>query len=217
MSGPLLPRWGEEPPDPHAFTARFDRAYARTARLYAVGLRVAPFWRRWLSATVPHLRGHRILEVSVGTGWLLTRYPDHYEVHGIDLNAAMIDQARSRTRLSRMRVPLCRADVAALPYHQSCFDTIVSTMAFSGYPDGAAAMDELTRVLTPRGRIVIVDVAVPDDRNPIGTTMARAWQRTGDILRDLPVILGSYGFQVTDRPIGGRGSIHLYVADREAA
>jgi len=183
--------------------------------MYAAGVRIAPFWRSWLRAVLPHLRGPRVLEASFGTGWLLTQYARDYETHGIDLNAAMASTAERACHRAGVTAHLCRADVARLPYRSGHFDTLVSTMAFSGYPDGAAAMAEFTRVLNADGRLVMVDVSYPPDNNRIGTALVRAWQRSGDIIRDIPALLSSSGFETaTDEVVGGRGSIHLYVAQR---
>jgi ubiquinone/menaquinone biosynthesis C-methylase UbiE len=208
-------QWSEEPADPASFTARFDRVYSRTAQLYAAGVRVAPFWRSWLRTVLPHVRGPRVLEASFGTGWLLTQYADDYETHGIDLNAAMASTARRACERAGVEAHLCRADVETLPYRPNQFDTVVSTMAFSGYPDAAAAMGEFVRVLNADGRVVMVDVSYPPDNNRLGTALARAWRSSGDIIRDIPALLSSSGFgAVIDDVVGGRGSIHLYVAQR---
>lgn len=207
-------RWSTEPAEPAAFTASFDHFYTRTARLYRAGVRLAPFWRRWLRQALPHLRGQRILEVSFGTGWLLTQYPQQYELHGVDLNAAMVRLAERAVRRAGASARLCRADVAALPYRTGQFDTIVNTMAFTGYPTADTVLAELRRVLRSNGRIVMVDVGFPPDANRVGTALARSWQRAGDLLRDMPALLDRFGFDVSHQVIGGRGSIHLYVADR---
>ncbi len=198
-----------------SFTERFDRIYGRTARLYAAGVRIAPFWRSWLCSVLPHVRGPRVLESSFGTGWLLTQYAREYETHGIDLNAAMVSTAQRACRRAGVSPHLLRADVQALPYREGRFDTVVSTMSFSGYPDGAAAMGELARVLDTTGRVVMVDVSYPPDNNRLGTALVQAWRRSGDLIRDIPELLSSSGFEVlVDDVVGGHGSIHLYVAQR---
>lgn len=214
MSDAFSSRRSEEPDDPNAFTSTFDRFYTRTARVYSWAVHAAPFWRAWLGQTVPHLRGPRILEVSSGTGWLLGQYAAEYETYAIDLNAEMVRVAARAMRRAGIEVRFCRGDVVALPFRSGQFDTIVNTMAFTGYPDGLAAMAELSRVLAPRGRIVMVDVAYPSDMNAIGTALTRLWQRAGDIIRDMPALFREFGFKIVEKEIGGRGSVHLYVADR---
>ena len=37
-------------------------------------------------------------------------------------------------------------------------------------------------------------------------------KRSGDVIRDMPALLHSFGFDVCDEQIGGFGSVHLDVA-----
>lgn len=207
-------RYSAEPGDPQAFTARFDRLYSRLARPYDLAVRLLPVWRRWLSAALPHIRGPRVLEVSFGTGWLLTRYAADFETHGIDINERMVALARRNLRRAGIAAELRQARVEALPYPDGHFDTVLNTMAFSGYPDGQRAMAELHRVLRPRGRVVMVDVGYPIDGNRLGSALADMWKLTGDVIRDMPPLFERYGFDVSRKPIGGFGSVHLYVATK---
>jgi ubiquinone/menaquinone biosynthesis C-methylase UbiE len=153
-----------------------------------------------------------VLEVSFGTGYLLTQLPAGIEAHGLDLNAALIQTARRNLHRLQLEAHLVRGTVEALPYPDACFDTVLNTLALSGYPDGARAMGELRRVLKEDGRLVIVDVGYPEGGNQLGTWATRLWQLAGDIIRDLPAPLAASGFEFTHEEIGGFGSVHLYVA-----
>lgn len=205
--------WSTEPTDPRAFSSKWDRFYGRTASLYAAGVRMAPFWRSWIGAVLPHIHGPRVLEVSPGTGWLLSRYAAGYDAYGVDLNAELLRTTSRTLDRAGEHAPLVQADVVALPWPADTFDTVLNTMSFSGYADGDAAMGELRRVLGPGGRVVLVDVAFPADGNRIGTALARFWQRTGDVIRDLTPLFERFGFSVTETEVGGFGSVHLFVAE----
>lgn len=109
-----------------------------------------------------------------------------------------------------------QGNVEDLPYEQDTFDCIVNTMAFSGDPDGHRAMSELHRVLKPGGRLVIIDVEYPADRNRLGMRIARLWVAVGDLIRDLGKLLHEFDFAYTEEEIGGFGTIHLYVATKVA-
>ena len=112
-----------------------------------------------------------------------------------------------------MRADLRLGAVEALPYPDATFDTVVSTMAFSGYPDGAAAAAEVARVLVPGGRLVLIDVNYPRDGNRLGTALVdRFWKPLGDLVRDVPAVLTAAGLDVRDDEVGGWGSVHRYVA-----
>jgi ubiquinone/menaquinone biosynthesis C-methylase UbiE len=207
-----MKRHSLEPADPEAFTATFDRAYTRVATLYDLAVKTVPTWRRWLQHALPHVRGPRVLEVSFGTGYLLTQLDAGLEPYGLDLNAALLE--RARRNLSRLGLPtrLVRGTVESLPYEDAQFDTVINTMAFSGYPNAAKAMAELSRVLKPDGRLVIVDVGYPQDGSWLGSCVTRLWELAGDIIRDLPPVLAANGLDFSHEEIGGFGSVHLYVA-----
>jgi ubiquinone/menaquinone biosynthesis C-methylase UbiE len=157
-----------------------------------------------------------VLEVSFGTGWLLMQYAERFETHGIDLNEAMLRMALRNLERAGVAAQLRTANVEALPYPDDYFDTVVNTMSFTGYPDGARAMSELHRVLCTGGRLVMIDVNYPGDRNRLGTALASLWRRTGDLIRDMHQLFGEFGLDVTDDEIGGFGSVHLYIARKRS-
>ena len=209
-----MTRYSTEPIDKEAYKQRFDRFYARFARLYDALVRMLPFWRRWLSRAVPHIRGPRVLEVSFGTGCLLTRYAGAVEAHGVDLNPRMVAVARRNLRRAGLAADLRRGDVEALPYPDGTFDTVVDTMAFSGYPDGHRALAEMLRVLKPDGRLVLIDVGYPTDGNRPATWLTRLWMLSGDLIRDMDALFAAFDLDVSHEAIGGWGSTRLWVATR---
>jgi ubiquinone/menaquinone biosynthesis C-methylase UbiE len=213
----VRPRYTPEPPDKRAFTAHLDRLYGRTARLFDLTVKLLPTWRRWLDSALPHLRGPRVLEVSFGTGYLLTRYARQHRAHGLELNGPLIETARRNLERAGVEAHLVRGNVEALPYAAGSFDSVLSTMAFSGYPDGARALAELSRVLRCDGVLVLVDVGYPSHGGRLGSLVTRLWEAVGDIIRDLPSLLGAAGFDCVDEEVGGFGSVHLLVCRRRGA
>lgn len=209
-------RYSPEPQDKRAFSERFDRQYSRFARAYDLAVKLLPLWRRWLRHALPHIKGPRVLEVSPGTGWLLTQYAARFETHAIDLNRKLVEIARANLRRAGVTAELAVGNVEALPYPDASFDTVLSTMAFSGYPDGHKALSELARVLRPNGRLVIIDINYPADANRLGTALVELWKRSGDLIRDMHALFTELGLDAIDREIGGFGSVHLYVAAKRA-
>ena len=203
-----------EPEDPERYTREWDRAYTTWATAYDVAVRRLPVWKTWIGRAVPHIVGPRVLEVSFGTGYLLTRYAADFETHGIDYNHEMVRIARANLERARVSARLVRASVDALPYRSEWFDSLVNTMSFSGYPDGARALGEMRRVLRVGGRLILIDVSLPPDRSWKGSMVARLWERSGDILRDMPALFRAHGFEATDESIGAWGSVRLYVATK---
>jgi ubiquinone/menaquinone biosynthesis C-methylase UbiE len=206
--------WSQEPQDKEAYSAEFDAFYSRFSHAYDHLVKLLPVWRRWLDSALPLIKGPRVLEIGTGTGYLLTRYAADFDAYGVDTNADLLAIAQENLRQAGLRAKLQRAGVEALPYPAKFFDTVLSTMAFTGFPDGNQALSEMTRVLKLDGRLVLVDVSLPVDGNLLGTAVARAFEASGDILRDMAALLGRFGFQVQVEAVGGSGSIQLFVARR---
>ena len=211
-----MPRYSEEPDDRQLFTDRFDRFYTRFARSYDLLVKVLPVWKNWLRKAVPNLIGPRILEVSFGTGWLMTQYVGRFEVYGVDLNDRMVTIARQNLRKMGLSANLQQGSVESLPFPDAMFDTVLCTMAFSGYPRAQRALSEMVRVLKPNGRVILVDINYPGDASWLGMTLTRLWIGVGDLVRDMRMLFDANRLSYTDEEIGAWGSVHLYVASLSA-
>lgn len=88
-------------------------------------------------------------------------------------------------------------------------------MAFTGYPDGDSAISELKRVLKKGGKLLLVDFDYPKDRSFMGYLTVRLWKKLGDIIKDINALLIKYDFDFEDLPIGGFGSVHLFIARKK--
>ncbi len=207
--------YSDEPRDARAYQESFDRTYTRIAGVYDTAVKVLPIWKTWLKRALPHIQGRRVLEVSFGTGYLMTHYAGQFDVHGIELNARMLSVAMKNLRQVRLSANLQQGTVEDLPYEDRFFDTVVNTMAFSGYPDGTKAMAEISRVLASGGRLVLIDINYPVDRNWVGRRLTRCWQLAGDIIRDMDRMLVAHGFDYEDIEIGGFGSVHMYICQKK--
>ncbi len=206
-----------EPKNKQEFTESFNEFYSRFAQAYGVALKIFPVWRRWISTVIPHIQGPRVLEVSFGTGDLFKKFASRFEAYGIDYNEEFV--RRLREGLTHEGIPgeIQQGDVQALPYKDNYLDSIVNTMAFSAYPDGMKAMSEMHRVLKPGGKLIMVDIEYPKDRNWMGMKVTKAWISMGDIIREMGPIFEKFDFVYTDEEVGGFGSVHLYVAEKQGA
>jgi ubiquinone/menaquinone biosynthesis C-methylase UbiE len=208
-------KYSTEPHNPQKFTRRFSVYYTLIARFYDACVKTLPFWRKWLNSTLPNIKGNRVLELSFGTGYLLTKLADNYETYGLDLNDKMIRVAQKNLDKKHLFAKLFKGNVEAIPFEDNYFDTIVNTMSFPAYPNGDKAMKEIYRVLKPGGRLIMVMVNFPNNHNTIGTLIVRLWKKSGEIIRDMTPIFKKYNFNFTEKVMGPFGVVHLYVADKK--
>jgi ubiquinone/menaquinone biosynthesis C-methylase UbiE len=207
-------KYGHEPENKEQFTQEFNKFYTAFAQMYDGMIKILPFWKRWLNTTLPHIQGPRVLEVSFGTGYLLTQYASQFETYGIDYNSKFVDRLQKQLTVKGLTAKIQQGNVEMLPYENDFFDSVVNTMAFTGYPDGIKAMSEMHRVLKPGGKLIMVDIDYPATRKGLGMQITKAWIAVGDIVRDMQSLLKQFNFEFTDEEIGGFGSVHLYIAKK---
>ena len=103
------------------------------------------------------LRGHeQVVEVGFGGGGLLAMLlgATGGRIIGVDSSAVMVKRARRRFR-SVSRLSLHEASVEKLPLETASADRACSVNNIYFWPDPAAAMRELARVVRPGGLLAI--------------------------------------------------------------
>jgi len=204
--------YSNEPENSIEHTEVLDRGYSKYVKAYDLAVKLLPIWKTWIKTVVPYIEGNRVLEASFGTGYLLLQYANDFETHGIDFNNNMIEMAKKNLSRKGVNASLQRANVEKLPFPDNYFDTVVNTMAFSGYPNGKQALAEFHRVLKESGRLLIVDFDYPSNRNIFGYWLTKLMESAGDTIRDMSKILQDFDFEYTEEEIGGFGSVHFYAA-----
>lgn len=117
-----------------------------------------------------------VLEVAVGTGLNFPTYPHHIRLTGIDVSEEMLGIARARAGELGREVELRQGDAQALPFIDATFHTVVCTFGLCAIPDIDAALDEMTRVLKPAGKLILVDHIASSSR------LARGVQRALEVI-----------------------------------
>jgi ubiquinone/menaquinone biosynthesis C-methylase UbiE len=124
--------------------------------------------------------GDTVLDVACGGGLVVCAFAPHVRhATGIDMTPAMLDRARLLAAEKGIgNVTWEQGDVAHLPYPDGTFDVVVTRFSMHHFLDPLAVLREMTRVVAPGGRVVVVDMYAPDD-----PTKAAAWNRA-ERLRD---------------------------------
>ncbi|UQA94418.1 class I SAM-dependent methyltransferase [Streptomyces halobius] len=163
-------------PDPRN-TERLRRYWDKHARSYDRQMR---FFDRTLfgesRAWVCSQASGDVLEVAIGTGRNLPRYPPGVRLTGIEWSPEMLALARRRADELGRTADLREADAQALPFPDASFDTVVCTLSLCAIPDDRRAADEMIRVLKPGGRLLLLD-HVPSTAWPV-----RAFQRITELV-----------------------------------
>lgn len=173
--------------------------YAKLPALYnALDIGTLGAWWRLVRRALDYVPAQgRVLEIGFGPGRLHVELARRVDAcHGLDLASGMCRFTRQRLARAGLSSRIVRGSVFALPYADDAFHTVVSTFAFSGFPDGERAMAELSRVTRPAGRVVLVDIGPPRDGNPLGLLLARLWQSLGDFLYDQPAMMRAAGLKL---------------------
>jgi len=101
-------------------------------------------------------RGKKVLEVGVGVG------TDHLELAkagailtGIDITSKSIELTKKNLELHGYNSNLLVADAEDLPFENNSFDIVYSFGVLHHVPNTQKAIDEIYRVLKPKGKAVI--------------------------------------------------------------
>ncbi len=114
---------------------------------------------RWY---VEHRCPFRVLDIGCATGTLtglLARSGWSVEVVGLDYAENMCHNARQKAMASGVSdtVRFVNADSEELPFATESFDIITCSNSFHHYPNQQRAVCEMHRLLTPGGRLIIID------------------------------------------------------------
>lgn len=106
-----------------------------------------------------------LLDLGTGTGQMLAVLADRAEaMTGFDTNQHMLAFARVRAEAGDVpaHAELHQGDILALPVEDAKADAAVIHQVLHFLPDPGAALTEAARVLSPGGRLLVVDFAQHD-------------------------------------------------------
>jgi demethylmenaquinone methyltransferase/2-methoxy-6-polyprenyl-1,4-benzoquinol methylase len=116
-------------------------------------------WRQAAAARVADRAGMRVLDFGCGTGLMAARFK-HATLVGIDISWPML----TRARLKLPGAGLVLASVGHLPFSAGVFDAAVGVFVLRNLCDLRGCLIEVVRTLTPRGRVVLLDLTAPQGR-----------------------------------------------------
>jgi demethylmenaquinone methyltransferase / 2-methoxy-6-polyprenyl-1,4-benzoquinol methylase len=146
-------------------------------------------WRKRAADRAQLFPGQAALDVCCGTGdlalELASRVGPSGEVIGCDFSQPMLELARKKAgRRGRDGVRFEWADALALPYEDSRFDAATIGFGARNLADLERGLSEMTRVLEPGGRLVILEITQPR-RPPLSLFYSLWFDRVVPVLGSL--------------------------------
>ncbi len=106
--------------------------------------------------------GQRVVDLGCGPGFLSLALGDLVgptgAVHGVDINARFVVDARERARQRNVdHVSFEHIDGPSLPFADGSIDRVIAKNVLEYVPDLAATLDDAVRVLAPGGKLHAID------------------------------------------------------------
>lgn len=115
-------------------------------------------WRRRAVASLGLRRGDLVADVACGTGDFCREIERrHGRAVGLDVSLGMLHKARTDASL-------VQADGLALPLRDACMDGVTCGFALRNVTSIPRLMGEFARILTPGGRVAILEVSEPSSK-----------------------------------------------------
>jgi SAM-dependent methyltransferase len=121
---------------------------------------LAPSERSWLGEQRRRLLAGvsgEVLEIGGGTGVNLAHYGNVDRLVVTEPEEPMRRRLEQRARSAARPVVVQDAPAEHLPFAESSFDTVVSTLVLCTVGDPSAALAEIRRVLRPGGRLLFIE------------------------------------------------------------
>jgi ArsR family transcriptional regulator len=155
----------------------------------------------------------RLVDVGTGTGRMIELFGPHAEsVIGIDRSSEMLRLARVKLEASGLRTASLRqGDMYALPLADACADVVILHQVLHYAQAPGHAIAEAARLLSPGGRLLIVDFA-PHEREELRESDAHA--RLGFAVPAIRAWLDAAGLksELSEHLAGGELTVSLWLA-----
>ena len=172
MSGRFVLKIGDHLEDAEKKKYYNEKLFSEIAPRYDFITRVLSFgrnaaWRRTLVSLLPSYPSPVCIDLACGTGdiafLLAGKYP-RGRIAGLDITEPMLDIARYRN--IHPNISFVNQDMGSLEIVSESVDIVTGGYALRNAPDLGTAIDEISRVLKPRGVAAFLDFSKPDTNIP---------------------------------------------------
>lgn len=157
--------------DSTSHTQKVDRLFGAIAARYNLvndiqSLGLHRVWKRRVVVLANLKEGETGLDICCGTGDIAIALAKRGgSIVGMDLNRPMLHQAAARlAKRGEQRVSLAQADALNLPLGNQSLDLVTIGYGLRNLANMEDGLREITRVLKPGGRLLILDFGKPANR-----------------------------------------------------
>ncbi|MDD5730847.1 MAG: ubiquinone/menaquinone biosynthesis methyltransferase [Candidatus Omnitrophica bacterium] len=123
-------------------------------------------WKRRLVQCAFAAEKGRVLDLCTGTADLAVLFASnrgYKRITAVDFSDAMLRQARQKIEKYGLkgRIDLVQADALKLPFSPGSFNVVAVAFGLRNLVDRRRAMEEIRRVLAPRGKLAILEFCNP--------------------------------------------------------
>lgn len=137
--------------------------YDRLNRVISLG--IDQKWRKKVIRLALENRPTRVLDVATGTGDLAIALAENGEVQvtGLDISPGMLEVGKQKIQQKQLgkQIDMLIGDSEEIPFEDDTFDAVTVAFGVRNFENLEAGLQEISRVLKPKGRIVILETSVP--------------------------------------------------------
>jgi ubiquinone/menaquinone biosynthesis C-methylase UbiE len=121
-----------------------------------------------------------VLEVAPGPGYFCIELAKRgsYQITGMDISHTMVKIAAKKAAEAGVTAKFTQGSASNIPFPAGSFDFLLCRAAFKNFAQPIEALTEMSRVLRPGGRALIIDLkrnASPDEINRAVDAMGLSW------------------------------------------
>ncbi len=126
-------------------------------------------WRKSLVKMARPQSGEKLLDVATGTADIAIEFAQtnkQLTVTALDLSEGMLSIASEKLRRLNLekQIDLVQGNALELPFSNDFFDLVTIGFGLRNLPDIDKGIAELSRVLKPQGRLLIMEFSIPQSR-----------------------------------------------------
>src|SRR5580692_11947240 len=172
MTGRFLLKIGDHLEDAEKKKYYNEKLFSEVAPRYDFITRVLSFgrdatWKRALISSLPPYESPACGDLACGTGdisFLLANKYARGRIAGLDITEPMLDIARDRN--THPNISFAKQDMGSLAIVSESVDIVTGGYALRNAPNLGTTIDEISRVLRPRGVAAFLDFSKPRGKIP---------------------------------------------------